>query len=272
MQRGRVTPRGLRIAGHARDVRLARLRRHVDAEPAVAHLADPPECGRTLTTEDDRRMRTLDGLGIRPDFGEAAELAAELGLFLGPQHLHDFQVFARTLGATFPGHAERGEFLGQPADAHPEVEAAARQLVQAGDFLGGHERVAFGHQADAGAEPQGFGLCRGVRQRGERIEKVDLHRRHGHFAVQGIRVLRAVLVEQHHVLRRPQRMKARLLDRPGSQADDFGVGRESHPDSEISNLHVRFLLCEIGAHCIGGPSSGARDTGSLLLMFRSVSF
>ena len=65
---------------------------------------------------------------------------------------HQRDVLAGPLGAARERDAERGELLGQPADADAEDEAAAGQPVEAGDLLREDERVVLRDQADAGAE------------------------------------------------------------------------------------------------------------------------
>ena len=57
-----------------------------------------------------------------------------------------------------------------PAEADAERGPAAAQVVEGGDGLGGHDRLALGRQQDAGAEPDGGGGGRRGGQRDERVE------------------------------------------------------------------------------------------------------
>jgi hypothetical protein len=53
------------------------------------------------------------------------------------------------------------QLLAVPAGADAELEAPARQVVDARDLLGGDDRVALGDQADAAADPPaGYGVSR----------------------------------------------------------------------------------------------------------------
>ena len=158
-----VTSGRLGIALHPLDMLFGRLGRDVHPKPAIADLPDAPQRRFALTPENNRWMRGLDGLGIGADFREAAELTAELRLFLGPQHFHNFEILTRALRPAFPGDAHRGELFRQPAHTHAEIKTPARQLIQAGDFFRGDDRIALGYQANAGSQADRFGLRGGIR-------------------------------------------------------------------------------------------------------------
>ena len=62
--------------------------------------------------------------------------------------------------------------LGVPAAADAELEAAAREQIEARDLLGGRDRVPLDDEADAGADPEALRGRRGRHERHERIEGV----------------------------------------------------------------------------------------------------
>ena len=92
----------------------------------------------------------------------------------GPQRLHRQHALAQQLEARVVAGAVVLHLLDVPAAADGEDEAAARELVEAGDRFRGDDRVALRHQADAGAELERFGRRGGERQRDERIVRVRI--------------------------------------------------------------------------------------------------
>ena len=63
------------------------------------------------------------------------------------------------------------DLVGVPAEADAEHEPTAALAVQRGDGLGRHDRVALGHETDAGADHQAVGHRRRHRQGDERVER-----------------------------------------------------------------------------------------------------
>src|SRR5215510_3565121 len=105
-----------------------------------------------------------------------------------------------------------------------------------------------GDEADAGAQPHGLGVGGSESQRDKRVEKIDLGSRERHSAVLGVGVLGSVLADEDNVLAGPQGVKPAVLNRPGSQGEEFWVRARTDPDGEKSDLHTRLL-------------SGVRSTG-----------
>ena len=97
-------------------------------------------------------MRLLHRLRPRPDAIEVDELAVVRGLVLGPDRLHRLDPLAHQREARARVGAVVVHLLEVPAGADAEEEAAAGELVERGDLLGGRDRVALDDQADAGAE------------------------------------------------------------------------------------------------------------------------
>ncbi len=119
--------------------------------------------------------------------------------------------------------------LAVPAGAHAEVQATAREVVDARDLLGGDDRVALDHQADAAGDPQRGGGGGGRRQRHEQVVGVGVDarqlpaRRVGGLAAGG----------NVGVLREEQRAMPAFLDEPGEGGRvDAVVGGEV-ADAEI---------------------------------------
>src|SRR5207248_2482864 len=75
-----------------------------DRHPAVAELDDAIERRRTVAAHEDRRVRLLHGLRMRPALVEVDVLAMELRFFLRPQLFHREESLAEDL----PAALERG--------------------------------------------------------------------------------------------------------------------------------------------------------------------
>jgi hypothetical protein len=104
-------------------------------------------------------------------------LAVKFRLLLGPQRLHRQDALAYQLEAGVIAGAVVFHLLDVPAAADSELEAPARQTVEAGDLLGGDDRVALGNEADADAEAQFLRDRSGERQCDERVVRVGIARR-----------------------------------------------------------------------------------------------
>ena len=92
-------------------------------------------------------MRALLGLGVLPDGVEVDELAVILGRLLGPQLLHRQHTLAHDLEARVVAGAVILHLLDVPTAADAEDEAAAGELVEAGDRFRGDDRVALRDEA-----------------------------------------------------------------------------------------------------------------------------
>src|SRR5579859_2761332 len=110
-------------------------------EEAVAEAAGAAG-GRFRVATDDDRHRFRDRLRIAADMIEFHELAREAGTVAGPQCAHGRDILVGALAATLEGNAERLELLLQPAYADAELDPAAAEIVERGDLLGQHQRVA----------------------------------------------------------------------------------------------------------------------------------
>ncbi len=96
---------------------------------------------------------------------EAAVPRPEGGLQVGQGLLEALPA----LGGPGESQAEGGVLLLHPAGPHPQVEPAARHLVDGGGVLGDHGRVPEGDGADEDGQPDGGGLSRQSGQGGEGI-------------------------------------------------------------------------------------------------------
>jgi hypothetical protein len=126
-------------------------------------------------------------------------------------------------------------FLDVPAAADAEHEAAARQLVEAGDTFRGDDRIALGNEADAGAENQLAGRRCGEGQRDKRVVGVGV-------ALRQVTAARERALAAHRdvgVLGHEQRFETALFERL-RQLDnvDAVIGREiENADPHMSSLH-----------------------------------
>ena len=157
------------------------------------------------------------------------------------------------------------ELLLQPADADPEVDPPAGEVVEVDHLLGRVHGVPLRHEADAGAEPDPVGDGGQVGEGGERLEQPGVAAA-GEAAVVGVGVLRLVLVEHHHVLGHPDRLEAAVLGLAAERAEDLGVGVAVAERGEQSDVHGRAMLSRVtpapAALAAGAlDTRAARDTG-----------
>jgi hypothetical protein len=116
-----------------------------------------------------------------------------------------------------------GHLLAVPARAHAELEPAAGEVVDRGDLLGGRDRVALDHEADAAADPQVRRGGRRGRHGDEQVVRVRVLARQ--LAAAGVRRLAAR--RDVGVLGEVDRVVAVLLDQPRHLARaDRVMGRE----------------------------------------------
>ena len=83
-----------------------------------------------LAADDDRRAGALDRLGQLHRAGEGDELAVVGGDLVRPQAGHRLDVVVAAGAAALVRNADGGELLGRPAEADPEVDAAAGEMVE----------------------------------------------------------------------------------------------------------------------------------------------
>ena len=153
-------------------------------------------------------------------------------------------------------HADGGELLGEPTDAHAEDHSPAGEVVERRQLLGEDHRVALRQDEDAGGEANAFGRRGDV---GEPDQRVGDRRilAAGHPAVVGVGIRRPVPRRDDDVLHRPQRLEAvgfgsRGERRSGVRLDErAGVG-EGDPE-----LHERML---------GGDPAGVGSGGDVSML------
>jgi len=114
--------------------------------------------------------------------------------------------------------------LAVPARAHTELEAPARDAVDAGHLLGGGDRVALDHEADAAPDPDVARRLRRTRERDEQVVGVAVFA--GQLAAR--RVRRRAGSRDVRVLGEEQRLVPALLGEPRERARlDAIVSREA---------------------------------------------
>jgi len=113
--------------------------------------------------------------------------------------------------------------------ADTEKKAPLGYLVDAGDGLGGLDRVALRHQADAGAdlEPRGDGGSR--TQHDEWVHDVVVSLRQ----VAALRPGRGARQGDVAVLGQPERLEAAILQRPRQLGRRNRVVRDEHGDADV---------------------------------------
>ena len=157
-------------------------------EPGVAEPKHPIEDGRASAANKDWWMWPLRRFGPGPDPVEVDIFAVVAGLVIGPDLLHGLD--------TLPHHdhpdARVGAMIAHlgpvPARTHPELQAAAREVVDARDLFRRDDRVTFNNQADAAGDADIAGRLRGGGEVG-RFERSDLEPwrcRGGHRSANGI--------------------------------------------------------------------------------------
>ena len=132
--------------------------------------------------------------------------------------------------------------LAIPAAADPELEPAARQMVDRCDLLRGRDRVALDDQADAAADPQRRGRLRRRRQRDEQVVGVAVLARQ----LTAARVRALAAGRDVGVLGEEQRLVAALLH----EARDL-AGADRVVGGEVSDSEV---------HASRLPGAGAAAT------------
>src|SRR5205823_5280443 len=118
---------------------------------AVAEGGGPPEGGRALAADDDRRSGALDGLGELDRSGEGDELAVVGGDLVRPQARHGPDVVVAAGAPPLEGDPEGGELLRRPAEADAEVDTPAGEVIEGHDLLGQDHRIAL--REDEGVGP-----------------------------------------------------------------------------------------------------------------------
>jgi hypothetical protein len=109
--------------------------------PAVAEVQHPVLGAGAVAAHQHRRVRSLDGLGPRPDRIEVNEAAVVLGRIFGPDPAHGVDPVGEQC---HPGPwigAVVAQFLAVPSGPHAEQEAPLGDAVQARHRLRGDDRV-----------------------------------------------------------------------------------------------------------------------------------
>ena len=207
---------GVQLAAHLDDL----LERHPDRVERVPELRRAAACGPARAGDPDWRMGALHGLRR-----ERGALAGVEPAFVGdgvvrPELLHQRE---RVVGARPPVREvlpEDLELLLEPADADPEDEPAAGELVHLRDLLRDLERVVHREHDDARAQPDAPGVGGEEGEHGEGLPVAFAPVRRVHPAGNQD-VARALLRRENHVGAEEQRVQ---LERLGALGDpDEGV-------------------------------------------------
>ena len=197
------------------------------------------ESSRCVAANEDRRIRFLNWFGPGLDAVEIDELALVTGFILGPDRLHGLDPFPRHLPAPRPRDTMIFQLLLVPAPADTKINPPARDMIQAGDLLGGNNRVPFGDQADTGAQADVFGHRRRRRQAQEHIHVVGIIRRQ--VTTKG--EAGAAAGRNMGVIGHEQGVQAAFFHRHSQVRRLHGIVRWEHADAEIHN-HLHTLLTQ----------------------------
>ena len=167
---------------------------------------------------DDTRWNEANSPSkLAPSLAHRARMAPTYSSVRAPRRAH--------------GHAEGVELLLQPADADAELDPPARQVVEGGQLLGQHDRVALREDEDAGGEAERRRDRGDVGQPDQRVR--DGRRRHRrHLPVGAVRVGGRVVVGVDDVLDGPDRLEAGGL---GALAASTAPGPFAH-DIVLANM------------------------------------
>ena len=163
----------------------------------------------------------------------------ERGDRLRPQRLHGVDVLGTAAGTGAEVHLQVLELLPQPADADAEVHPAAGEVIQVRHQLGGIDRLALRHQADAGAEADAGRVRGGEGECAEGIQQAIRLARDAPIVRVGIRGF--VVREEQHVFRRPHGREAHVLKMAGG-AGDVVHGRAMAERNGDAYFHAQVLL------------------------------
>ena len=134
------------------------------------------------------RDRRLHGPRADDAVGEVDELAVMAGS-IAPQRTQRGDVVVGARRSPLERHADGGELLGEPTDAHAEDHSPAGEVVERRQLLGEDHRVALRQDEDAGGEANALGRRGDV---GEPDQRVGDRRvlAAGHPAVVGVGIRR----------------------------------------------------------------------------------
>ena len=198
-------------------------------EPTVAVANRATGRAGERAADVDRRMRFLHGLWPGVNRIEIDVVAVILRLILRPDLLHRFDPFPHHAKPPVERRAVVFDFLGVPPPAHTEEKASPRNHVDAGDVLGGLDRISLHDEADAGRQQQPIRHRGGGRQADEGIEDVVVHL--GNRVAAG--PLRRSMHRDVRVLRKPQRLEAALFGRPCDFDGSGGIVRRENGDAVL---------------------------------------
>src|SRR5215217_5756596 len=151
--------------------------RMVIGEPGVAEPKHPIQDGRTVAANEDWRVWPLRWLGPRPDPVEIDISAVVAGLVMGPDLLHGLDPLPHDIHPNSRIRAMIAHLGPVPARANAELQAAAREVVDARDLFRRDDRVTFDDQADAAGDTDIAGRLRGGGECDEEVVRAPVLRR-----------------------------------------------------------------------------------------------
>src|SRR5215211_2828247 len=149
----------------------------VIGEPGVAEPKHSIEDGGAGAANEHWWVWPLRRLRPRPDPVEVDVFAVVAGLVMGPDLLHGLDPLPHDGHPNSRVGAMIAHLGPVPARTHAELQAAAREVVDARDLFRGDDRVTFHDQADAAGDADVAGRLRGGGKRDEQIVRAPVFRR-----------------------------------------------------------------------------------------------
>ena len=140
-----------------------------DRQPAVAKFHYTLQGVVARSAEQDRRVGSLQRLGIHPDGIEAHHFAVENRLVLSPQALHRQNALAHQLEAGVIAGSVIFHLIDIPTATDAEKKSTSGQLIQTRNAFRRHDRITLRDEANSCAQ-QDLSGCGG--RKGQRNEWV----------------------------------------------------------------------------------------------------
>ena len=172
---------GLELAPEPVDLRGRRLDRVAHPDPAVTESRGAAQRRNRLTTDQDRRSRSLHRFRLEHDTVEVEVLAVVRDLGLGPQPPAHLDRLVDAAPSAREVELGGDPLLFEPARADAELDPAARDDVERLHGARRDERMPQPDVVDVRAEPHPLGAAGEEREVRERVEdrRLGRHRRMG---------------------------------------------------------------------------------------------
>ena len=207
-------------------------------EVAVGQSRRAPNRGRGVAADQDRNVRPLCRPRRRGEWLEVDEVTVKLDIAAGPDGAHRCDVLVVACAAPLPRDTERIELFLHPADADAQLDPAAGEVVQRGQFLREHQGVALRQDQDAGAQSQRRRCGSDVGQPDQWIRNRRL-RSCGNLSIGRVRIGRRDRRRHDDMFAAPHRLESHRLGNPGDLQRRDWIGADTAGKGE-SEFHGPF--------------------------------